>query len=425
MHTPLAVRSPLMALVVSALVAIAASAQVSFEQATRDLASPDAGVRLRAVQLLKDAAYPEAAVPIATLVTDTDDRVKFEAISAELNIFLARKIVTRKRVGLIIEVRNKVAAEAAFSGGPSALGPRLVPLEVLMALRVSARDPNPRVAIEALYAFGTLAGTAAGNARRDVLRASGPDLAAMLGAPDPALRFAALRVLERVFARRPQDDPVDPTVGDAAITSLNAKGSAMRVAAIRALGAMRYERAAQSLADLYQYYGRGDLAEASLDALARIAHASNAPLFASALTGTTGAVKGIAIEGLTRIGDRKALAAIQTALGGEASDGAMLAGAFAAAVLGDASLDPLAEALSKPRARDQARQYLIEIAPGRAAEFARYAQDPDSRMRTDTADILGLAGDPAALFIVEPLMKDHDPQVVLAADRAVARLRAM
>jgi HEAT repeat protein len=102
-----------------------------------------------------------------------------------------------------------------------------------------------------------------------------------------------------------------------------------------------------------------------------------------------------------------------------------LAGAFAAAVLGDASVDPIVEALSRPKHRDQVRQYLIEIVPGRVAAFARYAQDPDARMRADAADIFGLAGDPAALPILEPLLKDRDPHVALAAERAVARLRAM
>ena len=48
--------------------AMPALAQVPFEQASRDLASADAGARYRAVRMLKDAAYPEAAVPLAPLV---------------------------------------------------------------------------------------------------------------------------------------------------------------------------------------------------------------------------------------------------------------------------------------------------------------------------------------------------------------------
>src|SRR4051794_19287587 len=68
--------------------AFPAAAQVTFEQAISDLASHDASDRLRAVTLLKGAAYPEAAIPLAAAVVDTDDAVQFEAIAAELNIFL-------------------------------------------------------------------------------------------------------------------------------------------------------------------------------------------------------------------------------------------------------------------------------------------------------------------------------------------------
>jgi hypothetical protein len=45
-------------------------------------------------------------------------------------------------------------------------------------------------------------------------------------------------------------------------------------------------------------------------------------------------------------------------------------------------------------------------------------------MRVDIADVLGLAGDRAALLVVEPMMRDQDKQVALAAARAVARLQA-
>ena len=68
-------------------------------------------------------------------------------------------------------------------------------------------------------------------------------------------------------------------------------------------------------------------------------------------------------------------------------------------------------------------QYLVEVASGHTSAFSRQAQDPDARLRADVADILGLSGDPAALAIVEPMVKDRDPQVALAAARAVARLR--
>jgi HEAT repeat protein len=92
-------------------------------------------------------------------------------------------------------------------------------------------------------------------------------------------------------------------------------------------------------------------------------------------------------------------------------------------MFGETSLDPLTDALLQPRVRDRVRQYLIEIAPGRVSAFSRQLQDPDARMRGLVVDILGLSGDPAALPLVEPLMKDQNPVVALAAERAVARLR--
>ncbi len=408
---------------VVALVVPALASQVSFEQTTRDLASPDPNVRLHAAQLLKEAAYQEGAVPLARLITDSEDEIQLEAIAAELNIFLAEKIVTRKRVGFVIEVRNTIAAAAAFSAGPVALGPRVVPPDVLTALRAAARDANPRVALEAIYAFGALAVGSAGGQRRELLRTSGPDLAAMIGVPDPAFRFAAIRVIGRVYGKRPPDEAIDAALGDAVITAVNDRDRAIRLAAIQALGAMRYERAVEALTSLFAYYGRGEGAEASLDALARIAHASSAPLFVSALTVKSSPFRATAIEGLARLGDRQKVSEIQVALGAERGDRVLLAGTFATVLLSDAPIDPLVDALLKPKLRDQARQYLIELVPGRAEAFGRLARDPAGRSRVAIIEILGDAGDPAALPVVEPLIRDRDPQVARAAERAAARLR--
>jgi HEAT repeat protein len=404
---------------------ITATAQVPFEQAAvRDLASPDANVRLRAAQRLKEAAPPEAAVPLSAVVTDPQDDVQFAAIAAEVNIFLADKIVPRKRVGLVIEVRNKIAADAAFSAGPLAIGPRPVPIEVLTALRTAVRDDNPQVGLEALYAFGALAVEAGGNRRRELLRSAGPDLASLIGAADPALRLAAVRVIGRLFLKRPQDQPIDPGVGDAVVSALNDNDRGVKSAAMAALGAMRYERAVQALTDLFQHYGRGDLGTGAFDALARIAHPSSAALFSAQLAGRNALLKGMAIEGMGRLGDRSKAADVEAALEGERNDGVVLAGRFALIALESLPIDPLTEALAQPRQRDQARQYLVEIAPGRSAAFNRQAQDPDARLRIDVADILGLGGDEAALAIVERMANDREPQVERAAERAVARLRA-
>ena len=403
--------------------AVLSAAQIPFEQAAADLVSADPATRLRAVQTLRRAAYPEAAVPLAALVTDAQDDIQLEAIAAELNIFLAERVVTRKRIALVVEVRNAVHAEPAFTAGPNALGPRPVPTEVLTALRTAMRDENPRVALEALYAFGVLAVEPGGNARRDLLRASGPDVAAFIGSSDAALRYAAVRVLGRVFAKRAQDEPIESTVGDAAITALNDNERAVKAAAMHALGAMRYDRGVQALSDLFAYYGKGDAADAALDALAHIGHSTSVPLFTAQLSGKTPSLRGIAMEGLARAGAVSQIAAIQAVLDKERNPNVALAAAFALVMLGSAPTDRVADWLSKPKLREQAKPYLIEIAPGRTTMFAHQLLDSDPQIRLDIVDVLGLAGDPAAIASVEPLMTDRDPQVARAAERAVARLR--
>ncbi len=404
---------------------VLSAAQVPFAQAAADLASPDAAVRLRTVRMLTQAAYPEAAIPLAALVTDARDDIQLEAIAAELNMFLAEPVVPRKRIGLVIEVRQTVQAEPLFSAGPNVLGSRPAPIEVITALRVAARDENPRVAVEALYAFGVLASDQTGAVRRDVLDAAGPDLAAFVGASQPALRYAAVRVLGRLFTRRVQDPPVESTVGDAVITALNDGDRAVTAAAMRALGLMKYERGVQALTDLFTYYGKGDAAEASLDALAHIGHATSVPLFTAQLTSKTPSLRGIAMEGLARTGDASTLAAVQTAVDHESNQRAALAGAFALVMLGNAPTDRVSDSLGHPKMHEQARQYLIEIAPGRTTTFAHQLMDSDPAIRLAMVEALGLAGDPAGIAVVEPLVQDRVPEVARAAELAVARLRRL
>jgi hypothetical protein len=400
------------------------AAQLSFEQAIGELASPDAGARLRAATLLKASGYPEAAIPLAKAVGDPQDEIQLEAIAAELNIFLANKIVPRKRVALVIEVRNSIAAESAFSAGPMALGANAVPMEVLTALRKAARDDNPRVGLEALYAFGVLASSPVGAARRELQQSSSPELAAMVGARDAELRAAAVRVIGRLFDAQASNDEADMTAGDAIITVLNDKNRLIKRAAMDTLGAMRYGRSVDALTQLVEFFGHGALAEAALDALARIGHPTSVPLFASQLANKAPAMRAIAVEGLARVGDASQMTVIEAALKGERSDAVIFARTFAAAMLADGPIEGIADRLLRPKAHDMAKQYLTEIARVRVDRLGRYAQDPDPGMRADVADILGLSGDASALPIVEGLARDQDKQVALSGERAGVRLRA-
>jgi len=395
------------------------------DQAVAGLLSPDAAVRFQSATALMTAPAPRAAVPLAQAVLDPVDDVQMAAIAAELNIFLAEKLTPKKRIGLIIEPKNRGVSEAAFLRGAVGLGAQDVPLEVLSALRSAVADETPRVAIEALYAFGTLGADRVGADRTELLRAATGPLNTALGQPAPTMRLAAVRVAGRLFQKRPSDEQVDERLGDGLIAALNDADKTIKLAAMDALGAMRYTRALPALGELLAFYKKGDMAEGTLDAVARIAQPESAGLLAAQLLGSDPALKATAIEGLARLGQRSSLPAIQKAVENDRTERVQMAGTFAAVLLAEAPADLIAEGLIRARLHDQAFRYMVEIAPSRTSTFLRFAHDPDERMRVEIAEILGQAGDPAALSILERLTADTDAQVVAAAKRATARLNRL
>lgn len=406
------------------------ASQVSFEQMIGDLKSPDRGARLRATKLLKESAYPEAALPLAAVVTDEDDEIQREAIAAELNIFLADKVILKQRVGLVIEKRGNLDPDALFAAGPIVTSGQTVPDEVLTALSTAVRDKNPQVMLDALSVLGTLAVDARGGGANEVVRGVAPTLAAMLGMSEPAFRFASLQAVARLFdSRMRRGAPIDTMLGDAVVSAVNDREEPVRRAAYGALGAMRYDRAVQALIDVVPRLERNALVDVALDAAARVAHPAMAELFTSHVTSTRRLSRRASIEGLARLGASVApLDEIQKILAAERDASILLAGHFAAALLvpreGTAPIiSQLVTALGDPRLRDQARAYLFEVAPGRAAAFAPHLQGGDPRLREPLVDALGLSQDPAALPLVEPLTNDADPGVQRAAIRAVSRLR--
>jgi HEAT repeat protein len=410
--------------------AVLRAAQVSFEQTVADLKSPDRGKRLRAARLLKEAAYPEAALPLAAAITDSDDPVQREAIAGELNIFLADKVILSQRVAGVIEKRGSLDPDALFAAGPIVTSGRTVPNEVLLALRTALRDENPQVMLDAVSVLGTLAVDAAGGGTNDVIRGAAPTLAGMLGMSEAAFRIASLRLTGRLYsARMLRGTPVDAVLGDAVVSSLNDREAAVRLAAYDALGEMRYDRAVQALIELIPRLGGNSAGDAALDAAARIAHPALAPLLTSQLASSRRTFRRSSIEGLARLGPQYApLADIQSNLAAERDPTLVLAGHFAAAMLvpNEAAapmVAPLAAALEDPRLRTQAAGYLTELAPGRVNALAPHVHANDPFVRVPVVDALGLSADPFALPIVEALTADPDPAVQRAAARAVARLR--
>jgi len=398
---------------------------VAFEQMVAELGHEDPNVRLRAVRALKQAAYPEAAVPLTRSLNDPEDAIQTDAIAAEINLHLAVPLVPRKRVGLLIEVRTDISAAGLFKQGSGVLHPRPVELPVLTALRAVLRDDNPRVAVEALYAFGLLADNVYGADRRRLLTESAAELGAAVGVPQRELRSAAVQVIARLYGWRVGDLAADITVGDALVTALNDREYAIRMTAMDAIGALRYDRGVQALTDLYTHYGRGAVAVAALSALARIAHPASLPLLTAALSGRDSSLKLPAVEGLARSGATDQRSAIDALLLNEHNSELLLAGHFAAVLLSNGPVDELVGGLERARLRPQALQYLADVAPGRGNVLAPHVQDPDVAIRLDLVEVLGRSGDPQALSVVQRMQQDTDPAVARAAVRAAARIQGV
>lgn len=411
--------------------------QRSFEQTVSELRSPNRGTRLKATQLLKEVAYPEAAVPLATVVTDKDDEIQREAILGLLNVFLAEKVVPKERIGFVIEKRGRLNPDETFDAGPFVFNGTAVPDEVPTALTAAMRDDNPQVQLDALVAFGALAQDATGAGSNRAVQGAAAQLAAFLGLSEPLFRHTALRVIGRAYwSQSRRNTPVDQVLGDAVVSALNDKNDSVRAAALDALGSMRYARAVIAVQELVARLGRNDLGDTAIDALARIAHPSSAPVLTAQLASNRKAARRSAIEGLARLNtsspDRAAGTQIQQALATERDDALLLAGQFAT-VSGTPSAGPasaaaiarIVQALASDRLHEQAVGYLFEIAASRAAELTAHTHDADPRIREMIANVLGLSFNKAALPLAESLTTDGEPLVVRAATSAVARLRRL
>ena len=127
---------------------------------------------------------------------------------------------------------------------------------------------------------------------------------------------------------------------------------------------MRYERArAGADRSVPAFYGKGELAEAALDALAQHRHPSSTPLFVAQLTEQERRrFEASRSKGWRGSGDAGAVAAIEAALDRRAQRRVTLAGTFAAVMLWRAarSIADRRRARRVRRLRRSGKRYLVE-----------------------------------------------------------------
>jgi HEAT repeat protein len=413
-------------LLCASLAPAAALAQASFEETIARLKLPDPSARMLALRQLQESGYPEAGGAIASLLSDPDDKIQRAAVYAELGLFLRTRVETRRHVALVVEVRDTNPALRAFDATWGSLPISPVPDAVVTGLLQPMKLPDVAFRIETIYTLGLLGqvdNRRPTAAHKDVAEA----LAERLGDPAAEVRVAAARAGGRIFRRCPAPCEV-PTLsrfGDALVHLLNDPDRRVRMAALEGLSDLRWERAAQSLAQAFEYYQSGQDALAYLAALGRIGHETSVPVFTAAMSSKEDGFRQAAASGLARVGGANAVA-VTAALSADRSKEVLAAVAFAEArgPRPETGIDRLVAAVDLTATRRQAQDFLVEIGRPAARAVASAVGGASADARVALIEVLSAIGDSTQLPAVEPLQADRDARVAAAAERAALRLRA-
>jgi HEAT repeat protein len=173
----------------------------------------------------------------------------------------------------------------------------------------------------------------------------------------------------------------------------------------------------------FKYYGKGEGAWSALDALARIAHPSSAPLFKAKLADKDPFMRRAAVEGLARLGDASEAASIQSAVTAETSDMVRAAMTFAMVKLGQNYMPRLIDFFGSDRTALQVQEYLLEIGPRVVPELASRLTEPVAGVRAGVAEVIGALGSADSIAVLEPLVKDRDRGVAETAVAAIERIK--
>jgi HEAT repeat protein len=374
--------------------------------ARRDIRSPDADVRRRALRALADSGTSSAIGPLSALARDQVDDIQIEALYRLVGFYLAEPLTNRRYIGPV-EVRNDRLARTAFDRGPYGLVPQPQSAEAAENLIWAMADDNDRIRLEAIYTLGIVAEPPVGDRTAQAL-------ARALEDPEWEAREAAARVAGRLRAQG---------MGEALIAAINDRRIEVKAAAMRALGDLRDARALQALTDQLAYYERGKLGQAAADGLARIGHASSEAIFRERLADRSAGIRRYAMEGLARIGGsatREAVARLSV----ERDPHARLAGIFASVAAGGDGRE-LVSALGDDRLAAQAMGYLVELGPKSLPILTSAVGHDDPRVRERAAMALGQVGGAQALTALERAQRDPQVEVARAAERAIARLRSI
>lgn len=379
--------------------------QAQFQDVVRMLRHPDPEQRLRSVQMLREASYPEAAEPVAALIVDPVDEVQLAAIETELTFFMVND-ATRKRFGFMTS-RPKSLGLAAFEAGPAGIRPVPVPAAVIDNLLTALDDANDRVRFEAIHAVGALA-------RAPLTVPQIRKLTAGLDHYDAIVRAASARVIARLQVKEAED---------ALIVAITDSNQAVRQFAMYALGEIKSAKAVYALTHQVQNYKSNEQATHALLALAKIADPSSADLFRQFVAAKDPGHRAASAEGLARVGAADFVPQLEQQLQKERGPAVQLAYFFALQKLGRNYLEHIVEALKEDDSAPQAMEYLVELGAPIAKDLTPYLGAREENVRGRVAEILGIIGGPDVVPALESARLDRNEAVARAVAAAIERIK--
>jgi len=433
-HRNSAVASGLAVLAAAAALAAAPAGargqDVPFETVIAGLKSPDPSARIGSLVLLRQAGYLDAAPAIAPLLTDPDPTVQGAAVETVLGFYLVDPKYTWDFGKSLIKEKGATLALFAFVQGAGATIANPVPPEIIRGLVGATGSSTPTVRFDAAYTLAVLGRPLALQGRLPDAIAVVDGLIAILRESNPVMKQAATNALGRLLGAANESGLPNASLaslrteaGDLIVGGLNEADLDLRLASMGALGEMRYERAVQSLTDLFNYHKKGPEAFAAFDAVAKIGHPGSLPVFMAQLANREAQVRRLAIEGIARTGDPGSMAQAKAKMEGDQSAYVGHALAFAKARTGDFSeMTKLVQGFKYSSLESDTFSYLVELGPAAAGELAPFSTHGEAKVRAGVAEVLGIVGTQTSLGLVEVLMRDRSKLVAEAAARSQKRL---
>ena len=402
------------------------AAQDTFQDEIANLRSPNVGTRVKAAKALGKSGRLEGIPALTQAMRDPELKVRRATVEA-LRAFTSSETIDGLLIGLKDEDRRvrrealTAALEIYVGAGNAGMGSSLswilgdqkrtpelkglIPtdLRVVNAVELRLQDEEPNLRRQAAYTLGVLG--AEGSARA---------LESSLYDGNKKVRLESVTALAKIGT----DEAAEAVRG-----ALNGADKTLAGAVIDALGKMQYQEAALELVVIYDA-NVNKLGDRALAALAHIGAPEARGVFYYQMTSKNPDQRRWAVEGLGRLGDTGLASGLVKDFLREPDPTVQLAYCFALVELGRLEfIDRVALDLGNRKRHEQAYEYAVELGSGVLGELVRYLSDPVPAVRIEMARVLMEIGDPAAIPHLEPLLGDPNSKVADSANRAIARLK--